>query len=131
MIHFTSKMLASSSLTGSAAFKETQSIVGYALAPYIIGMLILNILLFFIVPTNASSNFFSIPTNTALFPVEGLSSSVSGAVGIVYLVFFVGFSFWSIYICGTGLEKLHRLPKNQSFVIPGVVVALILFISYF
>lgn len=133
MIHFSSKMFASS-LTGSAAFKETQSIVGYALAPYIVGMFILDILLFFIVPSNVSSaNFFTYTTYPTLKKtiVSGFGSQVSNSVGIFYLVFFVGFSIWSVFICATGIEKLHRLPKNQSYIIPGAVIVLIIVITYF
>ena len=136
MIHFSSKMF-SSSLTGSAAFKETQSIVGYALTPYIVGMVILDLLLFLIVPTNSSGSFFTLiqycPTNSSKCSTIGakFGSRVSSSVGIFYLIFFVGFSIWSIYICATGIEKLHRLPKNQSYLIPGAVIALIIFITYF
>ena len=133
LIHFSSKMLASS-LTGTAAFRETQSIVGYALAPYIIGMLLLDILLFFIIPTNSSGSSFFTTTRYStigLTIVTGFGSNVANSVGLFYLVFFVGFSVWSIYICAIGIEKLHRLPRNQSFLIPIAVIGIIVFITYF
>lgn len=133
MIHIASKLLASSSLTGTAAFKETQSIVGYAMAPYIIGMLILDILLFIIVPANASGNFFvTTQLSTIGFSyVNGFGSQVVSAISFFYLAFFLGFSIWSVYICGTGLEKLHRIPRYQAFLIPSAMVAIVLFITYF
>lgn len=133
LIHIASKLMASSTVTGAAAFRETQSIVGYAMAPYIIGMFILNILLFFILPTNASSNFFITTHSTVagLTYVNGFGNSVSSAIGLFYLIFFLGFSAWSVYICGSGLEKLHRMPRNQAYLIPIAMILLILYISYF
>ena len=133
IIHFSSKLLASSRLTGTAAFKETQSIVGYALAPYIVGMFILNILLFILIPANPnSSTFFNFETNQTLgiTYANGLGPELSSSIGIIYLLFFLGFSIWSVYICATGLEKLHRITKIQSFIIPAAVVFLYLFITY-
>ena len=133
LIHIASKLLASSTVTGTASFKETQSIVGYAMAPYIIGMFILNILLFFIVPTNNTSEFF-VETNLpslGIKYVDGFGSQVGSAVSIFYLVFFIGFSVWSVYICGMGLEKLHRIPRNQAFLVPTAFIAFYLFITYF
>ena len=133
LIHIASKLLASSTVTGTASFRETQSIVGYALGPYIIGMMILNLLLFFIIPTNSSADFFVFTTNTTLNAsyVNGFGTQVASAIGIFYLVFFVGFSIWSVYICGMGIEKLHRIPRNQAFLIPSALIFLILFITYF
>ncbi len=133
LIHIASKLLASSTVSGTASFRETQSIVGYAMGPYIIGMLILDLLLFFIVPTSTSDGFFVTTrlSTIGLTYVNGFSSSVASAIGIFYLVFFVGFSVWSVYICGTGLEKLHRIPRNQAFLVPIGIIVFYLFITYF
>jgi hypothetical protein len=134
MIHFSSKMLASSTITGTAAFKETQSIVGYALAPYVVGMFILNTVLFVLLPTNVTgSSFFTTATNFNLNVtyVNGLGPSIVSAVSLIYLIFFIGFSIWSVYICGSGIEKLHRLPRNQAYIIPVAVLALYVFVTYF
>lgn len=110
VVHFSSKMLTSS--IAGASFKETQSIVGYALVPYIVGMFILNILLFFIVPA----------ANPAFFKPEGavtiFSDEIASSVSLFYLIFFLGFSVWTTYILSNGLEKLHRLSRNQSFAVP-------------
>lgn len=132
LIHFSSKLLASSRLTGTAAFKETQSIVGYALTPYIIGMFILNILLFFILPTNLQSNFFNFQTNTTIKVTyaAGLSSEITSVVGIFYMLFFLVCSAWSVYICATGIEKLHRITRLQSFIIPTAIIFIYLYITY-
>ena len=125
IIHFSSKLL-TSSVAGSASLKETQSVVGYSLTPYVIGLFILNTLLFILLPTNLGGSFIK-TTNTTLFGnvADGFNPAVNSAVGLFYTIFYFGFSAWSVYICGNGLEKLHRLPKNQAFIIPSVIVILI------
>lgn len=124
IIHFASKMI-SGSIAG-ASFKETQSIVGYSLVPYLVGMFLLNILLFIVIPTS-SSNFFKSNPNTGL--VIGLSDDLASSVSIFYLIFFLGFSIWTVYLCATGLEKLHRLSRNQSYLVPIVVLVLYMFVA--
>ena len=131
LIHVASKILSSSTVTGTASFKETQSIVGYAMGPYIIGMAILNVLLFFLLPTNVAPADFFVTTSKGLTYVNGGGQAIASAIGIFYMIFFIGFSIWSVYICGTGLEKLHRIPRNQAYIIPAAMILFILFITYF
>lgn len=132
IIHFASKMLASTSVSGSAAFKETQSVVGYSLVPYLVVMFILNIVLFFILPTNIpQADFITFQTNATLGElVSGVGPGVTAATQMIYLLFFFIASAWSVYICATGLEKLHRVTRLQSFFIPIAVVFIYLFVTY-
>lgn len=123
IIHFSSKLLTSS--IAGASFKETQSIVGYSLIPYVIGMFILNWILFFIIPE--TSNFFTTNSNTGA--VIGLSDEVSAGISLFYLLMFLLVSVWFVYLCSLGLEKLHRLSRIQSIAIPVTTVVLYIFVA--
>jgi hypothetical protein len=123
IIHFSSKLITSS--IAGASFKETLSVVGYSLVPYIVGMFILNILLFIIVPP--TTNFFE--TNPTTGAVIGLSQEVAASVSLFYLLFFIGFSVWFVYLCSLGLEKLHRLSRVQSLAVPVGTLILYMFVA--
>lgn len=128
VVHYAGKLL-SSSVAGTAEFKETQSVVGYALTPLVLGLFLLNILFFFVLP---EGNIYNQQAASSFFEtvVVGYNSDVAGEIELFYMVFYALFATWSVVICGVGFEKVHRVPKVQSFGVPAAVALLYGFVAF-
>lgn len=127
LIHFGSRFQGA----GTASFKETASVVGYAITPFIIGLLILNFLLFFIIPpgniieiTTEPSSLFGRNVGIGYLPGNEIVTNV-------HLIIFIMFAAWFVYICGNGLEKLHTLPRIQAFGLPTGVMIVYVWFAFF
>ncbi|MHA2297602.1 MAG: Yip1 family protein [Candidatus Hodarchaeales archaeon] len=103
VIHVPSKYMG-----GGGSHKETQSLVGYALTPFIIGELVINLILYFIlftVNSTSASELFLIT-----FPLETL----------LIIPFFI----WVVFVAMVGLNKIHNLSYPISGGIAGTIAGL-------
>lgn len=127
LIHFGSRFQGA----GTVSFKETASVVGYAITPFIIGLLILNFLLFVFLPLG---NIIDITTEpSSLFGRNVGIGYLPGfeIVNNLHLIIYVIFAAWFVYICGTGLKVLHALPRFQAFGLPTAVMILYTWFAFF
>ena len=135
--HYSAKFTSS----GTVTFKESQGVVGYMFAPLITGLLIMNILLFFIAPTctlaagNLCTNIYNIAASPAGSPISVLSygflGSYAGDYNTLNLIFVGGAMLWGIGVGGLMGEKLLRIPRIQSLIVAAVPFVLLLWLNFF
>ncbi|OLS27495.1 MAG: hypothetical protein HeimC3_02730 [Candidatus Heimdallarchaeota archaeon LC_3] len=128
--HISAKYLSGSQ---TATFKESQGLIGYSFSPLIVGLIVLNILLFFIVPEGFSNNYnvVSGPEGGILSPIPSFSENFYNDYWIVNLLFFSLFLIWGAWIVSLGTEKMFRTKRALSIGISAVVPIILLVLIYF
>jgi hypothetical protein len=122
IVHFGSRFL-----SGTATYRESQSVVGYSMSPFILGLIILNVLLFFMLP---DGDIISTTTN-ALGQTVGIGYNEDGSsITSIYMLLFLIFAAWAVAICGFGLELVHRLPRLQAFGLPGAIAVIYFWLAF-
>ncbi|MHA1992423.1 MAG: Yip1 family protein [Candidatus Hodarchaeales archaeon] len=127
--HVSAKYLSGSQ---TATYKESQGLIGYMFSPMIIGLLIFNVILFFIVPEGFSENYENVtPTGSFIGEVYSLSSTFAGEYGTINLIFFGIFLAWGGWIVSLGTEKMFMTKKVQSLGIAYVVPIVLIILAFF
>ena len=128
--HISAKYLSGSQ---TATFKESQGLIGYMFSPLIVGLIVLNILLFFIVPDGFSNNYnvVSGPPGGLLSPIPSFSENFYNDYWLVNLLFFTLFLAWGAWIVSLGTEKMFRTKRSLSIGIASVVPIVLIVLIYF
>ncbi len=95
---------------GKGTQRDTTGILGYALVPIAVGLLLSNLVWFLLTPTASEGEDY----------IEFVKDINPNIIGYIILPFLI----WSVYIVGLGIQHVHSMDRQVSFVLAGGMAAI-------